>query len=460
MSRAGQAVETSRWSGLPPAVGARRLPALVVSSAVYLVVVPIAVAVGAAVVASPTAGFGLVVVIAIATVAARVSRLGAVELLLGALPWLVIFDGLLPPVLRTFVTTAAALAMLALAAPLRYRDATIPVAALLFAVVVLANAIFAADSEELIQACKYLIFPAVVLAVTSEGGRERLPYARDFVLGSCLLALVVHLGVIAAGLGQTGTKYDIGEQLGFGREVVHEMALTFVVIAAAGLVSAKKLPYQVAFFTLGAVPALLTGVRSALLGLVLVVLIFLLRSHFDRRSLAIVASILALAAASGGAAVVQERITEQSETERSFSEAGSNRGAIWTVAVTPWWDAGPPEWTFGLGLGAIEAASLRNLGENFAGHSDLIEIGVTLGLVGLVGWGLLWIALLRAKLELIVLVPLIVYALVNGSMIYVAPLTLGLAFAAACRPPPSPSGAPARHSHEPWATRLAAPRSN
>ena len=34
------------------------------------------------------------------------------------------------------------------------------------------------------------------------------------------------------------------------------------------------------------------------------------------------------------------------------------------------------------------------------------------------------------------LVPLIVYALVNGSMLYVAPLTLGLVFSAACRAPP------------------------
>jgi O-antigen ligase/polysaccharide polymerase Wzy-like membrane protein len=439
MRRIGAAVETGRGNGLAATVAVRRLPALVLSPAVYLLVIPLAVAIGAVVVVSPAAGFGLVVALGVGAAAIRVSRLGAVELLLGALPWLVIFDGVLPPVLRTFVTTAAAFAMLALAAPLRYRDATIPVAALLFAIVVLANAIFATDSEELIQACKYLIFPAAVLAVTSEGGRERLPYARDFVLGSCLLALLVHLGVIAAGLGQTGTKYDIGEQLGFGREVVHEMALTFVVVAAAGLVSAKKLPYQVAFFTLGAVPALLTGVRSALLALVVVVLIFLLRSHFNRRSLAIVGSIVALAAVSGGAAVVQERIAQQEETEHSFSEAGSNRGAIWTVAVTPWWNAGPSEWTFGLGLGAIEAAALRNLGENFAGHSDLIEIGVTLGLVGLLAWGLLWVALLRAKLELIVLVPLIVYALVNGSMIYVAPLTLGLAFAAACRPPPSAS---------------------
>lgn len=411
--------------------------ALSPSNAVYLLAVPLAILLGVAIVASPAAGLGLVVVTAVGIAAVRVSRLGAVELLLGVLPWLIVFDDLIPPLLRTFVTTAAAFAMLWLAAPLRYRDTMMPLAAFLFSAVVLANLIFATGSEDLIQGLKYLIFPAVALAVTSEGGRERLPYARNVVLGSCLLALLAHIGVLGAGLGQTGTKYDIGEQLGFGREIVHEMALTFVIVAAAGLVSSDKLVYQVGFFALGAVPALLTGVRSALLALAVVVIVFLLRSHFSRRSLAIVASILVVSMVSGGAAVVQERLAQQSETERSFSEAGSNRGAIWTVAVTPWWNAGPGEWTFGLGLGSIQEAALRNLGESYVGHSDLIEVGVTLGLLGLLGWGLLWFAVLRVGLESIILVPLIVYALVNGSLDYVAPLTLGLALAAACRLPPS-----------------------
>jgi len=395
------------------------------------------VATGALAAKEPLAGVALVAAVGAGAVAVRLTRLGTVELLLAALPWLIVFDGLTPSLLRTFVVTAAALAMLTLAMPLRYRDAVGPIAACVFAAVVLGNAIFATDPDQLIQASKYLIFPAVALAVLSERGQEQLPNARNVVLASCALAMVVHLGIVAAGLGQTGTKYDIGEQLGFGRGIVHEMALTFVVVAAAGLVSSDRLLYQVSFFALGAVPALLTGVRSALLSLIVVVVMFVIRSRLSRRSLAVVALILAVAFASGGAKIVQERFAEQAQREQTLSEVGSNRGAIWTVAVTPWWNGGPPEWLFGMGLGSIEDLELRELGEPYVGHSDLIQIGVTLGVVGLAVWALLWLVLLRSRLESIILVPLIVFALVNGSMIYVTPLTLGLAFAAACRPPPS-----------------------
>jgi hypothetical protein len=379
---------------------------------------------------------GLVAAIGLGATALRVTRLGAVELLLGALPWLVVFDGLLPALLRTFVTAAAALALLLLAAPLRYRQILGPVAAGLFVAVIAGNALLATDPDQLEQVAKYMIFPAVALAVLSERAQQELPRARNFVLGSCLAALAVHLGIVAAGLGETGTKYEIGEKLGFGRGIVHEMTLTFVVVAAAGLVSSRRLPAQLGFFALGAVPAMLTGVRSALLALLIVVIIYIVRSRFDRRAMALVVALVIAAFASGAAAIVQERFAKESRTETSFASAGSERGAIWSVAVTPWWNAGPPEWLFGTGLGSVEAAEIRELGTPFAGHSDLIEVGVTLGLVGLLAWASIWVALVRAPLESIVLVPLIVFAVVNGSMLYVAPLTLGLAFSAACRAPP------------------------
>jgi hypothetical protein len=410
-----------------------RLPTPLLAAALAACV---AVATGALLVRSPAAGVGVVALIGVGALAARLTRLGAVELLVGLLPWLVIFDGPLPGLVRTFATAAAAIALLALALPLQYRRALGPVAAGLFVAVVLGNAIFATDSDQFTQVAKYMVFPAVALAVLSERGQERLPAARDFILASCLAAMVVHLGIVAAGLGETGTKYDIGEKLGFGRGIVHEMALTFVVIAAAGLVSSKRVPVQLAFFALGAVPALLTGVRSALLALLVVVFIFVIRQRFDRRALAVVVAILLVAFASGAAQVVQERFAKESRTENSLATAGSERGAIWTTAVKPWWNGSPPEWLFGTGLGSIEAAEIRELGSPFFGHSDLIQVGVTFGLVGFLVWAGLWLALLRAPLESIVLVPLIVYAVVNGSALYVAPLTLGLVFATACRAPP------------------------
>ncbi len=393
-------------------------------------------ATGALLVKSPAAGAALVAAVGLGATASRLSRLGAVELLVGALPWLVVFDGLLPGLLKTFVATAAAIALLGLVAPVRVRGILAPVAAGLFVASVLAHGIFATDGEQLQQVAKYMIFPAVALAVLSERGQEMLPRARNLILGSSLAALTVHLGIIAAGLGQTGTKYEIGEKLGFGRGIVHEMTLTFVVVAAAGLVSSKRVPVQLAFFALGAIPAMLTGVRSALLALFVVILIYAIRTRFDRRAITIVVVLVAVAFASGGAQVALERFNKESKSETSLATAGSERGAIWTVAVTPWWNAGPPQWLFGMGLGAVEEAEIRELGTPFFGHSDLIEVGVTLGLVGILAWWLLWVALLRSPLEGIVLVPLIVYAVVNGSMLYVAPLTLGLVFSAACRAPP------------------------
>jgi O-Antigen ligase len=426
---------TLRLAGAGFAPGTRS-GSIAISAAAYALAVVLAVATGALLVKSPAAGVGLVALVGIGATASRLNRLGVVEVLVGLLPWLVIFDGLLPSLLKTFVTTAAAIALLALATPLRFRRYLGPVAAGMFVAVVLGHAIFATESEQYTQVAKYMIFPAVALAVLSERGQERLPEARNLILGSCLAALAVHLGIIAAGLGQTGTKYEIGEKLGFGRGIVHEMTLTFVVVAAAGLVSSRRLPVQLAFFALGVVPALLTGVRSALLALLVVIVIYSIRARFDRRAVTLIVVLMLVAFASGGAKIVAERFAKESKSETSLATAGSERGAIWTVAVTPWWNAGPPQWLFGTGLGSVEAAEIRELGTPFFGHSDLIEVGVTFGLVGIFTWALLWFALLRSPLEGIVLVPLIVYAVVNGSMLYVAPLTLGLVFSAACRAPP------------------------
>ena len=405
---------------------------------IYLLAGAVAVLAGALVAKAPPAGVALVALVCAAALAIRLTRIGMVELTLAALPWLVVFDGLMPSLLKTFVATAAAASMLWLAIPLRYRRIFDPVVAALFIAVLFANVVFATDSHQFVQFAKFLIFPAVCLAVLSERVQEEMPKARNFILASCLAAMVVQLGIVAAGLGQTGTKYEIGEKLGYGRGIIHEMALTFVVIAAAGLVSSKKILFQAGFFALGAVPALLTGVRSALLALIVVLLIFVLRSRLDRRALATLLVILAAAMASGGIQIVQNRFNSEQQQETSFSSLGSGRTEIWSAALTPWWNAGPPQWLFGTGLRSVEEQELRELGKVFIGHSDLIEVGVQLGIVGLALWIGLWYALLRSPLENIVLVPLIVYSLVNGSIEYVAPTALGLAFAAACRAPPEP----------------------
>jgi O-Antigen ligase len=413
---------------------AQRLP--VWTPLTYLGVAAIALAAGALVARSPTEGISLVGLIAAGAVLTRVTPLGALALALGALPWLVIFDALMPSLLKTFTATASVVLMLWIASPLRFAKVWPAVLCAFFIVLMVGNVIFATESTQYIMFAKYLIFPAAALAVLSDRGQQEMPKIRDAILASSLAAMVVQLLVVSAGLGQTGTKYGIGEKLGFGRDIVHEMALTFVVVAAAGLVSARRMWVQVLFFALGAVPALLTGVRSALLALFVVMLIYIVRLGLNRRALVLVLAIFAIAFASGAASVVQQRFAQGAETETSIGSAGSDRGGIWLAATRPWWNSGPPEWLLGTGLRSVEEVELRTTGTIFVGHSDLIEVGVQLGLVALVLWGGIWVGLMRAPLEKIVLVPLIVYALVNGSIEYVAPIALGMAFAAACRPPP------------------------
>lgn len=411
-----------------------RLPLPGIGSRFFLVFAAVmAAAVGAAAAKSPAAGIGIVGLVCAAAVAVDMTRLRLVELTLAALPWLVVFDALMPSLLKTFVATAAVASMLWLSVPLRYKRMMGPIAAVLFIATMCANVVFATDSSQLIQFAKFLIFPTAALAVLSDGGQERLRGAHKVVMGSCLAAMVVHLGVIAAGLGQTGTKYNIGEKLGYGRGIVHEMTLTFVVIAAAGLVSSKRLSLQITFFALGAIPALLTGVRSALLALIVVLFIFIVRLGLSKKALITVVVLFAAAFVSGGVQIVQNRFEQSSKQETSIASAGSGRGAIWKTAFVPWWNSGPKEWLFGTGLRSIEKRELEELGAALVGHSDVIQVGIEFGLVLFIFWLLVWLALLRAPLENIVLVPLIVYALVNGSIEYVAPVTLGLAFSASCR---------------------------
>jgi hypothetical protein len=394
-----------------------------------------ATVVGLLVIRSP-----LLAALAIAALAVSVAwvRFGAVAVVIpafGLLPWLVIFEGLLPTALGTFTAAVAAGSLLYLVAPLSFDSPLIPVAAFGFAAIVLCHAVFATEFEELIQAAKYMVFPAVILAVTSERGREVVPTLKMPVLGSCMAAMVAHLGVIAAGAGATSTYYGAGEKLGFAGHGPHPLALMSMIIAAAGL-SGVTGWLRVPFFGLGAVPAALTGVRSALLGIAVMLLVYIYRSPAKMRALAVLAGIALIALATGALDVVGTRFATHPQEFSSFSSAGSGRGEIWTVALNAWNAAGPWAWVFGTGLGSIVRFELAALGIGLSGHSDIVEVLVQIGFLGFLGWVALWIGLLRARLQPVVLLPIIVFGVVNGSLEYVAPLTAGIFLAAACVDPP------------------------
>jgi O-antigen ligase len=92
-------------------------------------------------------------------------------------------------------------------------------------------------------------------------------------------------------------------------------------------------------------------------------------------------------------------------------------------------------------LRSVVEFEVAALASGFVGHSDVIEVLVQLGIVGFVSWLALWLGLLRAGLAAIVLLPILVFGIVNGTLEYVAAITLGLCLAAACADPREPGAA-------------------
>jgi hypothetical protein len=394
-----------------------------------------AVAAGAAVARSPVIAAGLTAVLAAVTVAVFGSRILLLKVMLALSPWLVVFSSLVPPNTRTAMALAIGVIVLMAVAPLRFRSALGPVAAAVFAVAVLCGLVFADGIDDIKQGIGFLVFPAVAVAVLSERGREILPLVRNVTVYSGLAALSAHLVVISAGLGRSDTKYGVGEKLGLVAEEPHEMALLGVVIAAAGLTMSDKVSVRSVYFGIGALPAVLSGVRSAMVGIVLVLVVMVVESRLSARSVAVLGIAAVFGIAGGAGAVIAERLNSTFGEGVDVNSASAVRTDIWSAALGHWVDSGPVGWLFGTGLTSIPEAVYLELGLTYVGHSDVVEIGVQVGLVALIAWALLWLALFRGGLRAIVFVPVVVYAVINGAIGYAIPLTLALVLAAACRQP-------------------------
>jgi len=376
----------------------------------------------------PVAGLAALVAIV------RFGRIGLVVPPLMLLPWMVVFDDFIPPLLRTFTTAAAAAALLIAVSPLRFHTRLVPIGATVFLAVIAVHVLAAETGEQLVQAAKYVILPAVALAAGSVGAADVLPRLKTPLLGSSVAALGVHMALVTAGLGSTGSYYDAGEKLGFAGVIPHELALLGVIVAAAGLTTERTWT-QIGCFAMGAVPAVLTGVRSALLAAALILLLFMVEQRVRPRTVTIVAGIFAIGFLTGAFETVTARFAAEADELGSLSSAGSGRGSIWTVALSGWGDGGPLAWLFGSGLRSVAEFEVLELGQAFVGHSDVIEALVQLGLVGFAAYVAIWAGLLGSRLRSLVLVPLLVYAAVNGAIEYVAPLAIGITLAAACRRP-------------------------
>lgn len=393
-----------------------------------------AVLVGLLVVRSPVLAVLALGGLAVTVAALRFGLLAFSGAALALLPWLVITESVAPALLGTLAAAAAAGGLLVCALPLRWDSPLVPIGAAVFVVVTVGQATFASDNEQLTQAAKFFVFAAIALALTSTGGRELMPTLKKPLLVSCLAAMVVHLMVIAAGIGTSAEYYDAGEKLGLAADGPHAVALLATVVAAAGL-TVRDTRLQIAFFALGAVPALLTGVRSALLAIAVLLLIYVFQSRSKGRALLVLAGVGLVAVMSGAADVVTARFASEAGEFSSFENVGSGRGLIWTVAIEGWQASGPLAWVFGAGLRSVVEFEVAALSAGFVGHSDVIEVLVQLGVVGFVAWAAIWAGLLRAGLAAVVLLPILAFGIVNGTLEYVAALTFGLCLAGACAGP-------------------------
>jgi O-Antigen ligase len=346
------------------------------------------------------------------------------------LPWLVIFEGKVPNQVGTLAAFGGAVTLLVLVWPLEFKSRLLPIAAFFLFAVTTAHFCFATDQEQYIQWAKEIVFIMIGLATTSVRGQELLPRFKKPVYGSCVAAMVVHGCIIAAGLGEVGTYYHAGERLGFTGEAPHPLALMTMIIACAGLCNSTNLG-KVAGFGLGAVPAALTGVRSALIGLAVALFAFLFKSEVKMKAVLVLSLIAIVAFATGALDVVTSRFTSNANEFSSFSSAGSGRGLIWTVALNAWNAAGPVAWVFGTGLRSIPKFELAAMGKELIGHSDIVEVLVQFGAVGFAAWAAIWTGLLRSGSSPVILLPILTYGVVNGSLEYVAPLATGLVLAAA-----------------------------
>ncbi|HEY1854943.1 MAG TPA: O-antigen ligase family protein [Solirubrobacterales bacterium] len=379
---------------------------------------------------SPVLAVLLLGALGVGIAVARYGIFAAAAAAFALLPWMVIFEGKLPNQVGTLAAFGGAVTLIALVWPLEFKSRLLPVAAFALFAVTTAHFCFATDQDQYIQWAKEVVFIMVALGTTSVRGKELMPRFKKPVYGSCVAAMIVHVGIISAGLGEVGTYYHAGERLGFTGEAPHPLALMTMIIACAGLCNRTNLG-KVGGFGLGAVPAALTGVRSALIGLAVALFAFLFKSEVKMKAVLVLSLIAIVAFATGALDVVTSRFADNANEFSSFSSAGSGRGEIWTVALNAWNAAGPVAWAFGTGLRSIPKFELAELGKELIGHSDIVEVLVQFGVVGFAAWGAIWFGLLRSGSSAIILLPILTFGVVNGSVEYVAPLATGVVLAAA-----------------------------
>jgi hypothetical protein len=412
----------------------------------------VAVVVGNTLYASRSRAMAIVFLLVALAALARLGVPGLAGVLAAMLPWLVVAGDLLPRLTETFAAGALTAVVLVVAVP-RHRGSNasvlLRIGIVCFYAPVLLSLGADGSGEQFIQAAKYVVFPAIVLAVTEATNRRDLHSLRAIVLWSGIVALSANLVLGLVGFGNLST-YGAGEISGFGRE--HDLALLAGCVTAAALASAS-LKWSPAVIV-AAIATVATGVRSPLPGLVALMITRMFVAGARVRTIVLVSLAVVAVFASGAAHVIEERYQtgERRGEFKSFTELGSGRGEIYETAINSWRESSPAHWFIGTGLRSIPRFEEEKLGHAFVGHSDVVEVGVQLGVVGLIGLFLIWGVLIARAPSKAPLVVLASFAVFNGALEYSAPLALAVLLTAVplARPrmreghPPTPVDTPVR----------------
>jgi hypothetical protein len=382
---------------------------------------------GAAQVESLLLAVILIVAVGLAVVVIWFDILGVAVVLTATLPWLVVTSEVLPRLVLTFVAAATAGAILLVSAPRSqgsHASLLLRIGLALFFLPIVVSVIREGVNADAIQAAKYLIFPVMALALTDATNSRDLVLLRSVTLWSSLAALTVNLLIGLMGIANY-TYYSSGDILGFGS--VHALALLAACATAAALASRLSLAW-IPVIAVGAIATVATGARTALVGLAFAGLARMVAAGVRLRMIVIAGVAVAAIFISGAAGVVEARFhrSEATGEYNSVFTFGSGRGGLYEVALGKWWHSSPLEWVVGTGLRTIPRFEEERFGQPFVGHSDIVEVGVQLGIMGLIGLLLIWWVLFARAHSKLPLLVLATYALISGLLEFGASLVIGL----------------------------------
>jgi O-Antigen ligase len=398
----------------------------------------IAAAAGVSIVIGYAVSHGEIALCVVVSVIAVVGAFAKIDLqrfralALAVLPWLVLTIDVTP---RLTLTLTAAFVAAILLFPVPADVGELPwVAVFMFGAIILAQVVESVNGDQRIEAAKYALFPAMVIVAASARRRAQLIEMRGLLLASGLAAMAVDEVDNVLHLGKLGSYYGAGEELGLAAESPHEIALIGVMVCVACLLTVRDVRLRFLGAALAAIPALATGVRSALVALVVSLVVLVIKAGFRPSAVVGVVVIGAAVIFSGAGTIITSRFanSERSGEFSSFADAGSGRGTIWTVALHEWSTSGPAGMAFGSGLRSVDYANIQQLKKNLVAQSDFVAVLVELGVFGVVAWVLMWLALIRSGINWLVLLPLASYGLTNGAIEYVGAVVFGIALSAAC----------------------------